>query len=80
VVLTDLTMPGVDGFQLLGELRRSHPGTVRIIHSSQLTTLGPERVRHLADAALMKPSSALDLLSIIRWAERASRPGARVLV
>jgi CheY-like chemotaxis protein len=80
VVLTDLTMPGIDGFQLLAELRRSHAGTVRIIHSSQLTTLGPERVRHLADAALPKPSSALDLLSVIRWAERASRPGVRVLL
>lgn len=77
VVLTDLTMPGIDGFALLAELRRSHPGTVRIIHSSQITTLGPERVRYLADAALAKPATALELLSVMRWAERASRPPAR---
>ena len=77
VVLTDLTMPGVDGFELLVEVRRSHPGTVRIIHSSQLTTLGSERLRYLADASIAKPSPALELLSVMRWAERASRPGAR---
>jgi DNA-binding NarL/FixJ family response regulator len=73
VVLTDLTMPGIDGFALLAELRRSHPETVRVIHSSQITTLGPERIRHLADAAIPKPSTALDLLSVIRWAERTAR-------
>jgi len=78
VVLTDLTMPGIDGFELLAEVRRSHPGTIRIIHSSQLTTLGPERVRHLSDGAIPKPSPALDLLSIMRWAERVSRPAPRV--
>jgi len=32
VVLTDLSMPSIDGFELLAEVRRSHPGTVRIIH------------------------------------------------
>jgi CheY-like chemotaxis protein len=78
IVLTDLTMPGVDGFLLLAEVRRSHPGTVRVIHSSQITTLGPERIRHLADAAITKPSTALDLLAVVRWAERVSRPGVRV--
>lgn len=77
VVLTDLGMPAVDGFELLAEVRKSHPGTIRIIHSSQLTTLGPERVRHFADAAIPKPSTALELLSVMRWAERVSRPGPR---
>lgn len=72
VVLTDLSMPTIDGFELLAELRRSHPGTVRIIHSSQLTTLGPEHIRHLAHATVAKPSTALELLSVMRWAERAS--------
>jgi len=76
VVLTDLSMPSIDGFELLAELRRSHPGTARIIHSSQLTTLGQERIRHLAHASIPKPSTALELLSVMRWAERASRPGA----
>jgi CheY-like chemotaxis protein len=79
IVVTDLTMPGIDGFELLAEVRRSHPGTIRVIHSSQLTTLGPERVRHLSDAAVPKPSPALELLSVLRWAERASRPGARAV-
>ncbi len=80
VVLTDLSMPSIDGFELLAELRRSHPGTVRIIHSSQVTTLGPEHVRHLAHASIPKPSTALELLSVMRWAERASRPGGVVIV
>lgn len=80
VVLTDLSMPSSDGFELLADLRRSHPGTVRIIHSSQLTTLGPEHVRHLAHASLPKPSTALELLSVMRWAERASRSGSLVIV
>ena len=80
VVLTDLSMPSIDGFELLAELRRSHPGTVRIIHSSQVTTLGPEHVRHLAHASIPKPSTALELLSVMRWAERASRPGSLMIV
>jgi DNA-binding NarL/FixJ family response regulator len=80
VDLTDLSMPTIDGFELLSEQRRSHPGTVRIIHSSQLTTLGPEHVRHLAHATVAKPSTALELLSVMRWAERAARPGGLVIV
>jgi two-component system response regulator PfeR len=78
VVLTDLTMPGIDGFKLLQEIRQSHPGTIRIIHSSQITTLGAEHIRHLADATLPKPSTALELLAVMRWAERESRPPQRM--
>lgn len=35
VVISDMRMPGMDGAQLLDEVRRRHPGVVRIILSGQ---------------------------------------------
>jgi HD-like signal output (HDOD) protein len=35
-VITDMRMPGMDGVELLGEIMKTHPNTVRIILSGQL--------------------------------------------
>jgi YesN/AraC family two-component response regulator len=68
VVLTDLHMPVMDGFQLLAQLERSHPETVRIVHSSHTATLATELMRYLAHNVLTKPSTAGEVLPILRWA------------
>jgi HD-like signal output (HDOD) protein/ActR/RegA family two-component response regulator len=58
VVVTDMRMPGMDGSQLLTEVRRLYPGTVRIVLSGQsdremiMKTVGP------AHQYLSKPCEA----------------------
>lgn len=72
VVLTDLHMPVMDGFQLLAELERSHPETVRIVHSSHTATLATQLLRYLAHNVLSKPTSASEIVALLRWAVSAS--------
>lgn len=68
VIVTDLHMPGMDGFQLLNRVARSHPETVRIVHSSHTATLGTELLRYLAHNVLTKPASYQDVIAMLRWA------------
>lgn len=35
LIITDMRMPGMDGAQLLGEVRKRHPGVIRIVLSGQ---------------------------------------------
>lgn len=72
VVVTDLHMPVMDGFQLLAKLERSHPGTIRIVHSSHTATLATELLRFLAHNVLSKPTPAADILALLRWAVDAA--------
>ncbi|HET9954017.1 MAG TPA: response regulator [Polyangiaceae bacterium] len=72
VVMTDLQMPSMDGFQLLRRLARSHPETIRIVHSSHGAMLGTELVRYLAHNVVAKPSPSGEVLSLLRWAVRAA--------
>lgn len=74
VLVTDLQMPTMNGFRLLNRVARSHPGTVRIVHSSHTATLGTELVRYLAHNILAKPASYSEVLAIIRWATSAAAP------
>jgi HD-like signal output (HDOD) protein/CheY-like chemotaxis protein len=65
VIVTDMLMPGMDGYQLLNEVKRDHPGIVRIILSGHLdkdkvlNSIGP------VHQYLSKPCSADDLKSTI---------------
>jgi two-component system response regulator YesN len=68
VVMTDLHMPGMSGLALLDELTRSHPETVRLIHSSRTDTLGQQLSKRLVHGVLLKPASASDILTITNWA------------
>ncbi|HYN92485.1 MAG TPA: response regulator [Pilimelia sp.] len=35
VVISDMRMPGMDGIELLGEVRRRHPDTTRMLHTAR---------------------------------------------
>ncbi|MHC4955739.1 MAG: response regulator transcription factor [Planctomycetota bacterium] len=81
LLLLDIMLPGMDGFSLLEELRKSRPALPVIM----LTARGDEqdRVRGLktgADDYVVKPFSALELLARVeavlrRSAERATTVG-----
>ncbi len=61
IVVSDMMMPGMDGSQLLGEVLKRHPQTVRIILSGHA---GPEAILRLVGPAhqyLSKPCDADDL-------------------
>lgn len=72
VVVTDLHMPVMDGFQLLAQLERSHPETIRIVHSSHTATLATQLLRYLAHNVLQKPTSASEIIALLRWAVSAA--------
>lgn len=65
VIVTDMMMPGMDGAQLLTEVSRLHPQTVRIVlsghaeHEATLRLVGP------AHQYLTKPCAADDLRAAI---------------
>jgi signal transduction histidine kinase len=66
LVLTDQRMPGMDGWELLRAVRRSHPGLPVLLYSS----LPPRRPAGLDetlafDDALLKPASGRQLLGSI---------------
>jgi DNA-binding NarL/FixJ family response regulator len=67
LVITDLQMPRLNGWSLLFRLRKDHPETLRVVHSSQSETMSAG-VGHLAHRTLPKPSSALEILEISCWA------------
>ena len=72
VLVTDLNMPEMDGFQLLQRVERSHPGTIRIVHSSHTGMLATELVRYLAHNVIKKPTAPSEILALLRWAARAA--------
>ena len=72
VVVTDLHMPVMDGFQLLQRLERSHPETIRIVHSSHTAMLATELLRFLAHNVIAKPTAAAEIVELLRWAVRSA--------
>lgn len=72
VVVTDLHMPVMDGFQLLQRLERSHPETIRIVHSSHTAMLATELLRFLAHNVIAKPTPATEIVALLRWAVRSA--------
>lgn len=77
VVVTDLNMPVMDGFELLQRLERSHPETIRVVHSSHTETLAKELLRYLAHNIIPKPAPPDTILAVLRWAVRGSAAGGR---
>jgi two-component system response regulator YesN len=67
VLMTDLSMPGMDGVTLLKIAQARQPGLVRVVHSSHIGTFGEDRVGELAHRCLAKPARPEDLLDVLDW-------------
>jgi HD-like signal output (HDOD) protein/CheY-like chemotaxis protein len=70
VIVSDFRMPGLDGGQLLAEVRRRHPDTARLILSGQAAEKDMIRVISIAHQFLTKPCRPEDLVAAV---ERALR-------
>jgi HD-like signal output (HDOD) protein len=70
VVVSDFRMPGLDGGQLLAEVRRRHPDAARLILSGHTAERDLIRVVTIAHQFLTKPSEPGELTAAI---ERALR-------
>lgn len=68
VVVSDMRMPGMDGDELLAEVRRRQPQTVRIVLTGQCTREAMLRVSALAHRILTKPCDPDDLKAAVRQA------------
>ncbi|MCR4438165.1 MAG: response regulator [bacterium] len=70
VVVSDEQMPGMSGSELLAEVRRRHPDTVRMMLSGKATLEGA--IRAINDGAIyrffIKPCDEVDLATTIRHA------------
>lgn len=65
VVVSDMRMPGMTGVQLLEEVRRLHPKTVRIILSGQCDEDASARAVRVAHQMLSKPCDAETLKATV---------------
>ncbi|MEW5772823.1 MAG: response regulator [Thermodesulfobacteriota bacterium] len=72
VVVSDLRMPGMDGAELLGKVRESHPGVVRIMLSGYVEKQAVEQAVLPAHQFLSKPCEPKMILSTIRQALQAN--------
>ena len=75
VVLLDLTMPGMNGLELMGRLRAEHPDLPVVLMSgySERETVRGESA---ADGFVQKPFTGEQLVEVLRRA-RAHVPAAR---
>ena len=65
VVVSDLRMPGMDGADLLGQIRDLYPATARIILSGYSEIALAARAVHVAYRVLAKPCDPVDLKATI---------------
>lgn len=67
LVITDFTMPQMNGVELARELRRLSPGMPIILYTAKTKAVSPEKARKLGiKAYLMKPVTAVELHEAIR--------------
>src|SRR5688500_2177559 len=69
VVVSDMTMPGMDGAKFLGEVCKSCPQTIRIILSGDQSPYNYVRSASVAHRFLQKPFDTATLKSTIEQAE-----------
>jgi HD-like signal output (HDOD) protein/CheY-like chemotaxis protein len=65
VLVSDMRMPGMDGSELLAEVKRLHPGIVRFVLSGQAEAESVIRVTRSAHRYLSKPCDAMTLKAAI---------------
>ncbi|MEZ4364533.1 MAG: HDOD domain-containing protein [Kofleriaceae bacterium] len=75
VIVSDLRMPGVDGAQLLREVRSRHPEVARLVLSGQAATSEGLEVMRVAHQCLAKP---YDLATLRRMVEGLASARRRV--
>ena len=68
VVLTDVRMPGMDGLELLAQIRSLYPQTMIIVMTAYGSEAAVKAQQGGAWAFLRKPFSAKELLRIVREA------------
>jgi signal transduction histidine kinase len=74
LVVLDRTMPGLDGLELLAEIRRRRPDVPAIISSGYSDDAGSRRLQALGvDAVLQKPWAPRDLVHLVT--ELGAKPG-----
>ncbi len=66
VVVTDLSMPGMDGYELLQRLRQMHPGVQPVVMSSHAWTEAENRLKGLRFVQYVeKPATLQEIISAI---------------
>jgi HD-like signal output (HDOD) protein/ActR/RegA family two-component response regulator len=84
VVVTDMRMPGMDGGQLLHEIRRRQPETIRMVLSGEATPEAAMRAVSCAHQFLAKPCDATTLhrtlVEVCAVGELIADPDLRALV
>ena len=74
VLVTDLSMPDVDGITLLGIVKERYPTVVRIVHSAHIDSFVPQLLGgDLCHELLPKPASATELVGKLELASGASK-------
>ena len=68
VIVTDLSMPGVDGIVLLNIVRERFPRVARVVHSAHIEAYGRDIVRELCYEVLSKPAGAAELVGTLEHA------------
>jgi DNA-binding NarL/FixJ family response regulator len=68
LLITEVRIAGMTGAALLTQVAACHPGTIRIVHSSQPETLARGPITGLAHKILTKPATAYEVLAAARWA------------
>lgn len=68
VMVTDLSMPNVDGITLLGIVKQRYPAVVRIVHSAHIESFAPYLAAGLCHELLGKPAGATKLVGTLEIA------------
>jgi two-component system response regulator YesN len=67
LIISDLSMPGMDGVTLFKIVQARFPGLTRVVHSSHIGTFGADKVGSLAHRTLAKPVRTEELLDVLDW-------------
>jgi len=70
MVITDMRMPGMDGAQLLTELRAKHPHVMRAVLTGQSDLRSAEKLLPVAQQMILKPCDRGRLEEVLSRAER----------
>ena len=65
VVVSDMSMPGMDGAALLGHIEQSHPAAIRIVLSGSTEREVVMRAAAVAHRLLAKPCDVDELVRVV---------------